>query len=150
MCINPWPTRTLHALCSSGPSHYFRKDAVELEEGPGKGKRVMRGEVISIQAMSLLEPGQEVVREMIKVYTLTMPPEVWMGAGYLVAPVLVLEEKQSWFLLASKQTDVVLHTASSRPVELLPRRCGYLKLTGVQGEIGQLGGQEIHCRLLNN
>lgn len=82
---------------------------------------------------------------MVKVYTLAMPPEVWMGADYLVAPVLVLEEKQSWFLLASKQNDVVLYTASSRPVELLPRRCcGYLKLTGVQGEIGQLRGREIH------
>lgn len=39
MCINPWPTHTLHALCSSGPSHYFRRDAVELEKGPGKGQK---------------------------------------------------------------------------------------------------------------
>lgn len=106
---------------------------------------MIRGEVISIQAVNFLEPGKDVIREVIEVYTPAMPPEVWMGADDLVAPVIVLEEKQSWFLLASKQNDVVLRTASSRPVELLPRRCcGYLKLTGVQGEIGQLHGREIH------
>ena len=63
MYVNPWPTRTLHALCNSGPSHCFRKDAVEGEEGPGKAKRVIRGEVISLQARSLLEPGKEVIGE---------------------------------------------------------------------------------------
>lgn len=94
-----------------------------------------RGELISAQVTSLLEHEKEVGREMIEVYTLPMPTEVWMGADYLVAPVFVLEEKQSWFLPASKQKDMVLHTASSRPVELLPKRCcGYLKLTGVQGD----------------
>lgn len=101
--------------------------------------------MISIQAMSLLELGKEVIREMMQVYTPAVPPEVWMGADYLMAPVIALEEEQSWFLLSSKQNNVVLHRASSRPVELLPRRCsGYLKLTGVQGEIGQLYGREIH------
>lgn len=49
-----------------------------------------------------------------------MPPEFWMGAGYLVASVLMLEDKQSWLLPASKQNNVVLHIACSRAVELLP------------------------------
>lgn len=94
-----------------------------------------RGELISAQVMSLLEHKKEVGREMIEAYALAMPTEVWMGADYLVAPVFVLEEKQSWFLPASKQKDVVLHAASSRLVELLPKRCcGYLKLAGVQGD----------------
>lgn len=67
-----------------------------------------------------------------------------MGPKDLVAPGFILEEKQGWFLPASKQKDVVLHTASSRPMELLPRRwCGYLKLTGVQAEMGQVHGREI-------
>ena len=61
-------------------------------------------------------------REAVEVYMLAKPPEVWMGTDYLVASVLVLEEKQSWFLPASKQNDVVLHTAGSRCLELLPRR----------------------------
>lgn len=66
---------------------------------------------------------------MIEVCTLVMPTEVWKRVNYLVAPVFILEEKQCWFLSASKQKDVVLHTASSRPLELLPRRCcGYLNL----------------------
>lgn len=94
-----------------------------------------RGELISAQVMSLLERKKEVGREMIEAYALAMPTEVWMGADYLVVPGFVLEEKQSWFLLASKQKDVVLHAASSRLVELLPKRCcGYLKLAGVQGD----------------
>lgn len=94
-----------------------------------------RGELISAQVMSLLESKKEVGREMIEAYALAMPTEVWMGADYLVVPGFVLEEKQSWFLLASKQKDVVLHAASSRLVELLPKRCcGYLKLAGVQGD----------------
>lgn len=99
---------------------------------------MIRGEGVSIKTMSLLGPGKEVIREMIEVHVLAMPPEVWMGHDYLVALVIVLEEKQSWFLLASKQNSGVLHTDSSRPVELLPRCCGYLKLTGVQGKTGQL------------
>lgn len=69
-----------------------------------------RGELISVQVMSLLE--KEVDREMVEVYSLAMPTEVWMGADCLVAPVFVLEEKQCWFLPALKQKDVVLHTAS--------------------------------------
>lgn len=94
-----------------------------------------RGELISAQVMSLLERKKEVGREMIEAYALAMPTEVWMGANYLVVPGFVLEEKQSWFLPASKQKDVVLHAASSRLVELLPKRCcGYLKLAGVQGD----------------
>lgn len=94
-----------------------------------------RDELISAQVMSLLEHKKEVGREMIEAYALAMPTEVWMGADYLVVPGFVLEEKQSWFLLASKQKDVVLHAASSRLVELLPKRCcGYLKLAGVQGD----------------
>lgn len=94
-----------------------------------------RDELISAQVMSLLEHKKEVGREMIEAYALAMPTEVWMGANYLVVPGFVLEEKQSWFLLASKQKDVVLHAASSRLVELLPKRCcGYLKLAGVQGD----------------
>lgn len=94
-----------------------------------------RGELISAQVMSLLERKKEVGREMIEAYALAMPTEVWMGADYLVVPGFVLEEKQSWFLLASKQKDVVLLAASSRLVELLPKRCcGYLKLAGVQGD----------------
>lgn len=94
-----------------------------------------RDELISAQVMSLLEHKKEVGREMIEAYALAMPTEVWMGANYLVVPGFVLEEKQSWFLPASKQKDVVLHAASSRLVELLPKRCcGYLKLAGVQGD----------------
>lgn len=94
-----------------------------------------RGELISAQVTSLLEHKKEVGREMIEAYALAMPTEVWMGADYLVVPGFVLEEKQSWFLPASKQKDVVLHAASSRLVELLPKRCcGYLKLAGVQGD----------------
>lgn len=94
-----------------------------------------RDELISAQVMSLLECKKEVGREMIEAYALAMPTEVWMGANYLVVPGFVLEEKQSWFLPASKQKDVVLHAASSRLVELLPKRCcGYLKLAGVQGD----------------
>lgn len=72
--------------------------------------------------MSGLEHGKEVIREVIEVYALSMPPEVGMGVGYLITPLLVFEEKQSWFLPASTQNDVVLHKASSRCVELLPRR----------------------------
>lgn len=73
-----------------------------------------------------------------------MPTEVWMGADYLVAPIFVLEEKLRWFLPTSKQKVVVLHTASVRPVELLPRRCcGGLNLTGVGGEMGQVCRREI-------
>lgn len=91
-----------------------------------------RGELISAQVTSLLEPEKEMGREMIEIYTLAVLAEVWMGDKYLVVPVFVLEKKQCWFLPASKQKDVVLHIASSRPVELLPRRCcGYLKLPGV-------------------
>lgn len=86
-----------------------------------------RGDLISAQVTSFLE--KEVGREIIEVCSLAMPTEVTMGPDYLVAPVFILEERQCWFLPASKQKDVVLHTASSRPVELLPRRCcGYLNL----------------------
>lgn len=86
-----------------------------------------RGDLISAQVTSFLE--KEVGREIIEVCSLAMPTEVTMGPDYLVAPVFILEERQCWLLPASKQKDVVLHTASSRPVELLPRRCcGYLNL----------------------
>lgn len=75
-----------------------------------------RGELISAQVTSLLEHEKEVGREMIEVYTLTMPTEVWMGADYLVAPVFVLEEKQSWFLPASKQKEVQTKRFFTQPV----------------------------------
>lgn len=51
LCINPWPTCSSHGLCSSGASRYCRKNVGELKAGPGKAKRVIRGEVISIPAM---------------------------------------------------------------------------------------------------
>lgn len=49
---------------------------LELEKSPGKAKRVLRDELISVPAMGLLELGSEVIREMIKVYVLAIPPSL--------------------------------------------------------------------------
>lgn len=86
-------------------------------------------------------------REIIEVYALAMHPEACMGAEYLVAPVPLLEEKQSWFLLGSKQNDVVVHKAFGTPFQ---KMSGILKAyrykeysLGVRGEIGRLCGRSV-------
>lgn len=59
-----------------------------MRKGPGRAKRVTRGELISAQVTSLLE--KEVGRKMIEVFSLAMPTEVWMGADNFVAPVFFI------------------------------------------------------------
>lgn len=82
LCIKPWPNCSFHALCSSGASCYFKKGVVELEAGPGKAERVIRAEVISIQAMTFfLDHGKGVTRDIIEVYALTKHPEAWRGVS---------------------------------------------------------------------